>query len=201
MKKIFKLTESDLNRIVKRVIHEQFGSLESKLRDHGFSEPTQSKGKKVLAKKIQNKGDFFFEFVKNGVKINVLNPSFSVISKLKLEKMGKNKLGDWFTKGEKPEIEAERILEYITKFIESNMGSNKDVSNQVNSLDEDRFDFESMSDEELHDLHPHIKGHPRHFKDFSPTSEYLGWRGEVNKRNLYKHRGKFHDAFDKKKED
>ena len=68
-------------------------------------------------------------------------------------------------------------------------------------VDEDRFDFEKMSDEELHDLHPHIKRHPRHFKDFSPTSEYLGWRGEVDKRNLYKRYGKFHDAFDKKKED
>jgi hypothetical protein len=68
-------------------------------------------------------------------------------------------------------------------------------------MEEDRFDFEKMSDEELHDLHPHIKRHPRHFKDFSPTSEYLGWRGEVDKRNLYKRRGKFHDAFDKETED
>jgi len=58
-----------------------------------------------------------------------------------------------------------------------------------------------MSDDELHDLHPEIKRHPRHFKNFTPTSEYLGWRGEVDKRNLYKYRGKFHDAFDKKTED
>jgi hypothetical protein len=68
-------------------------------------------------------------------------------------------------------------------------------------MEEDRFDFVNMSDDELHDLHPEIKRHPRHFKDFSPTSEYLGWRGEVDKRNLYKRFGKFHNAFDKKKED
>ena len=68
-------------------------------------------------------------------------------------------------------------------------------------MEEDRFDFEKMSDDELHDLHPHIKRHPRHFKDFSPTSEYLGWRGEVDKRNIYKRYGKFHNAFDKKTED
>lgn len=68
-------------------------------------------------------------------------------------------------------------------------------------MEEDRFDFANMSDDELHDLHPEIKRHPRHFKDFSPTSEYLGWRGEVDKRNLYKRFGKFHNAFDKKKED
>ena len=64
-------------------------------------------------------------------------------------------------------------------------------------VEEDRLDFEKMSDEELHSLHPHIKKHPRHFKNFSPTSEYLGWKGEVDKRNIYKRRGKFHDAFDK----
>lgn len=68
-------------------------------------------------------------------------------------------------------------------------------------VEEDRLDFEKMSDDELHDLHPEIKRHPRHFKDFTPTSEYLGWRGEVDKRNLYKRRGKFHDAFDKETED
>jgi hypothetical protein len=68
-------------------------------------------------------------------------------------------------------------------------------------MEEDRFDFEKMSDDELHDLHPHIKRHPRHFKDFSPTSEYLGWRGEVDNRNIYKRYGKFHNAFDKEIED
>ena len=66
-------------------------------------------------------------------------------------------------------------------------------------MKEERFDFEKMSDDELHDLHPHIKKHPRHFKNFEPTSEFLGWRGEVNKRNIYKRHGKFHNAFDKEK--
>ena len=28
-------------------------------------------------------------------------------------------------------------------------------------VDEDRLDYESMSDEELHDFHPEIKKHPR----------------------------------------
>ena len=66
-------------------------------------------------------------------------------------------------------------------------------------MDEERLDFENMSDEELHSLHPHVKKHPKHFKDFTPTSEYLGWRGEVDKRNLYKRIGKYHNAFDEKK--
>jgi hypothetical protein len=64
-------------------------------------------------------------------------------------------------------------------------------------VEEDRLDFEKMSDEELHSLHPHIKKHPRHFKNFEPIGEYLRWKGEVSKRNIYKQRGKFHDAFDK----
>lgn len=66
-------------------------------------------------------------------------------------------------------------------------------------LEEERFDFEKMSDDELHDLHPHVKKHPRHFKDFTPTSEFLGWKGEVDKRNIYKRHGKFHNAFDEEK--
>ena len=45
-----------------------------------------------------------------------------------------------------------------------------------------------------------LKNIQRHFKDFSPTSEYLGWRGEVDKRNLYKRHGKFHNAFDNKED-
>jgi predicted GTPase len=66
-------------------------------------------------------------------------------------------------------------------------------------MEEDRLDFENMSDDELHSLHPHVKKHPKHFKNFEPTSEYLGWRGEVAKRNIYKRHGKFHNAFDKEK--
>jgi predicted GTPase len=69
-------------------------------------------------------------------------------------------------------------------------------------MEENRLDFGNMSDEELHNLHPHIKKHPKHFKNFTPTSEYLGWKGEVDKRGIYKRRGKFHNAFpDNKKED
>lgn len=200
MKKVIRLTETDLYRIVKRVISEQSSNLEAKLRDNGFTEARNTRGKKVLAKRIENVGDFFFEFVGPNVKINVLNPISSVIVKMNLEKIGKNKRGNWFTKGETPEIEAERILDFIMKsFATSN--STENMSNQKDNLDEERFDFENMSDEELHDLHPHIKRHPRHFKDFSPTSEYLGWRGEVDKRNIYKRHGKFHDAFDNEKED
>jgi len=66
-------------------------------------------------------------------------------------------------------------------------------------MDEERLDFENMSDEELHSLHPHVKKHPKHFKNFEPTSEFLGWKGEVSKRNMYKRYGKFHNAFDKEK--
>ena len=66
-------------------------------------------------------------------------------------------------------------------------------------MEEGRLDFENMSDEELHSLHPHVKKHPKHFKDFTPTSEFLGWKGEVDKRNLYKRIGKYHNAFDEKK--
>jgi predicted GTPase len=66
-------------------------------------------------------------------------------------------------------------------------------------MEEERLDFEKMSDEELHSLHPHVKKHSKHFKDFTPTSEFLGWKGEVDKRNLYKRIGKYHNAFDKKK--
>jgi predicted GTPase len=69
-------------------------------------------------------------------------------------------------------------------------------------MDEERLDFSSMSDEELHNLHPEIKKHKQHFKNHVPTSEYLGWRGEVDKRGIYKRSGKYHNAFtDKKKED
>jgi predicted GTPase len=68
-------------------------------------------------------------------------------------------------------------------------------------VDEDRLDYKSMSDEELHDFHPEIKKHPRHFKNFEPRGEFLRWRGEVAKRNIYKKGEKFHNAFDKETED
>jgi hypothetical protein len=67
-------------------------------------------------------------------------------------------------------------------------------------VEEDRLDFEKMSDDELHDFHPEIKKHPEHFKNFEPKGKFLKWRGEVAKRNIYKRGGKFHDAFDKETE-
>ena len=67
-------------------------------------------------------------------------------------------------------------------------------------VEEERLDFEKMSDDELHDFHPEIKKHPEHFKNFEPKGKFLKWRGEVAKRNIYKRGGKFHDAFDKETE-
>ena len=61
-----------------------------------------------------------------------------------------------------------------------------------------RHNYEDMSDD---GFHPEVATHKDHFKDYKPTSEYLGWKGEVSKRNMYKRNGKFHNAFDKKKED
>lgn len=203
MKKVIKLTESDLMRIVKRVISEQ-STLESKLRDKGFIDAQNTGGKKVLVKKTDGLGNFFFEFKNGGCVINVLNPSLDTISTFKLKRKGKNKIGEWYTKGFQSDIECERLAEFIVKSIENKPEVTKPENRIVTTpftIDEERLDFGDMSDEELHDLHPDIKKHPRHFKDFTPTSEYLGWRGEVDKRNLYKRHGKFHNAFDKKIED
>ena len=187
MKKVIKLTERDLMNIVKRVINEQSLSLEAKLIEKGFK-----KNKNMLSKKITGVGDFYFNLKDNGAEITILNPSYKVISKFNSKSSNKIKLGF------KPDIEAERLLDYIIK----SFGASGITSSSPQApMDEDRLDFGSMSDDELHDLHPEIKRHPRHFKNFTPTSEYLGWRGEVDKRNLYKYRGKFHDAFDKKTED
>jgi hypothetical protein len=202
MKKVIKLKESDLMNIIKRVIKEQSSTLESKLRDNGYVDAKNTGGKKVLVKKITDSGNFFFEFKENGCDLNVLNPSNKTITKLNLKKIGKNKIGEWYTKGFFPEVECERLMNLINNLTDSKPIYNP-TKNPVNSIptpmDEDRFDFEKMSDEELHDLHPHVKKHPRHFKDFSPTSEYLGWKGEAAKRNIYKRGGKFHNAFDKEK--
>jgi hypothetical protein len=123
MKKIIRLTENDLYRIVKKVIFEQSSTLESKLIDNGFNQLKKTRGKKVLAKRIESKGDFFFEYIGSDVKINVLNPVDSVISQLNLEKIGRNKRGNWYTKGEKSEIEAERILDFIIKTIDKKQTS------------------------------------------------------------------------------
>jgi hypothetical protein len=191
MKKVIKLTERDLMNIVKRVINEQSLSLEAKLIEKGFK-----KNKNMLSKKITGVGDFYFNLKNNGAEITILNPNNIVISKFnsKFNSKSSNKIKLGF----KPDIEAERLLDYIIKSF-GNSGITS--SSSPSPMDEDRLDFGSMSDDELHDLHPEIKRHPRHFKNFTPTSEYLGWRGEVDKRNLYKYRGKFHDAFDKKTED
>jgi hypothetical protein len=92
-------------------------------------------------------------------------------------------------------------MKKVVKLTESDLYRIIKLVIKEQEMEEDRLDFEKMSDEELHDLHPDIKRHSRHFKDFTPTSEYLGWRGEVDKRNIYKRSGKFHNAFDKKTED
>jgi hypothetical protein len=191
MKKVIKLTERDLMNIVKRVINEQSLSLEAKLIEKGFK-----KNKNMLSKKITGVGDFYFNLKNNGAEITILNPNNIVISKFnsKFNSKSSNKIKLGF----KPDIEAERLLDYIIK---SFGASGITSSSSPSPMDEDRLDFGGMSDDELHDFHPEIKRHERHFKDFTPTSEYLGWRGEVDKRNLYKYRGKFHDAFDKKTED
>jgi hypothetical protein len=181
MKKVIKLTERDLMNIVKRVINEQSLSLEAKLIEKGFK-----KNKNILVKKIDGAGEFQFNLKNDGAEISILNPSEKVIYKFKANTSNKIRLGF------KSNIEAERILDYIIK----SFGTTSPAP-----MDEERFDFEKMSDDELHDLHPEIKRHSRHFKDFTPTSEYLGWRGEVDKRNIYKRSGKFHNAFDKKTED
>jgi hypothetical protein len=189
MKKIVKLKESDLMNIIKRIIKEQSElGLESKLRSKGYVDAKNTGGKTVLVKKTQNSGSFFFEFKNDGAILNVLRPSNKIISQFNLKQICKKGNCEWYTRGPQPEIEAIRLIDVIESL------STPTTTLPVN---EDRFDFEKMSDEELHDLHPHIKKHPRHFKDFSPTSEYLGWKGEVAKRNIYKQRGKFHDAFDK----
>jgi hypothetical protein len=191
MKKIVKLKESDLMNIIKRIIKEQSElGLESKLRSKGYVDAKNTGGKTVLVKKTQNSGSFFFEFKNDGAILNVLRPSNKIISQFNLKQICKKGNCEWYTRGPQPEIEAIRLIDVIESL------STPTTTLPVN---EDRFDFEKMSDEELHDLHPHIKKHPRHFKDFSPTSEYLGWKGEVAKRNIYKQRGKFHNAFDKEK--
>jgi len=193
MKKVIKLTENDLHRIVKRVILEQEKTFEEKLIQNDFQNAKNTKGKKVLAKEIPGYGDLFVEFLNGKIKIFLKTTNKNKGLELGLNKLGSSSKGTvygsqfWFGSDEITEQDAENM---ISDFISSS-----------SEMKEDRFDFENMSDEELHDLHPHVKRHPRHFKDFSPTSEYLGWRGEVDKRNIYKRYGKFHDAFDKKKED
>jgi hypothetical protein len=189
MKKVIKLKESDLINIIKRVISEQSLSLEAKLIEKGFE-----KNKTILVKKIPGTGEFQFNLKNDGAEITIINPSEEVIYKFKANPSNKIRLGF------KSDIEAERILDYIIKSFGTSGKITRPLPSQ-SPIEEERFDFEKMSDEELHDLHPHIKRHSRHFKDFTPTSEYLGWRGEVDKRNLYKRHGKFHNAFDKETED
>jgi hypothetical protein len=189
MKKVIKLTERDLMNIVKRVINEQSLSLEAKLIEKGFE-----KNKNMLVKKISNVGDFYFNLKNNGAEITILNPSNRVISKFNSKFNPKS--SNTIKLGFKPDIEAERLLDYIIKSFGTSGITSSSLPPQA-PMDEDRLDFGGMSDDELHDLHPEVKGHKAHFKTFEPTSEYLGWRGEVDKRNLYKYRGKFHNAFDK----
>jgi hypothetical protein len=197
MKKIIKLTENDLINIVKRVINEQSLSLEAKLLSKGFE-----KNKNTLVKKTKN-GDFYFNLKNNGAEITILNPSEKVIlkfnAKFNTNESNKIKLGF------KSEPDAERLIELITNSF-GNSGTTQPVppkSTQFPMEEEKRakrFDFEGMSNDELHDFHPEIKNHPNHFKNFEPRGEFLRWKGEVDKRNIYKRGGKFHDAFDKKTE-
>jgi hypothetical protein len=200
MGKVVKLTERDLYNIVRRVIKEQSDTgLVSKLREKGFEDAKNTSGKTVLVKRIPGAGDFFFEIKDGEATINVLNPSNATIAKFNIKLMGKNKIGQWYTKGTHPEVEAERLSDFIIKSFGTSEPSKTPTTDSPTPMEEDRFDFGKMSDDELHDLHPHIKKHPKHFKDFSPTSEFLGWKGEVDKRNIYKRHGKFHNAFDKEK--
>jgi hypothetical protein len=193
MKKVIKLKESDLMNIIKRVIKEQSETgLESKLRGYGYNDASNTGGKTVLVKKTQGSGNFFFEFKNDGAILNVLKPNNSVIQQFKLKQICKQGNCEWYTKGFQSNVECERLADVIESFVKSISSS---------PVNEDRLDFENMSDDELHSLHPEVKKHPKHFKDYRPTSEYLGWKGEVSKRNMYKRNGKFHNAFDKKKED
>jgi hypothetical protein len=200
MRKVIKLKESDLMNIVKRVIKEQSSNLESKLRTNGYTDAKNRNGKTVLSKKIEGYGNFFFELNGGSCILNVLNPTSKVISNFNLKRIGKNKIGEWYTVGSKPDVECERLMDTINS-MSTNVRANKPITFNKDAspfpMDEQRMNFDDMSDEELHSLHPEIKKHPRHFKDFKPTSEYLGWRGEVSNRNMYKHGGKFHNAFDK----
>jgi hypothetical protein len=200
MKKVIKLTERDLMNIVKRVINEQSLSFEARLIEKGFE-----KNKNMLVKKIPGVGDFYFNLKNNGAEITILNPNYQVIRKFNpkfnLNSSNKIKLGF------KSDVEAERISDVIIKSFGTSGTTPISTPPQAPTtkspfpMDEDRLDYESMSDDELHDFHPEIKRHPRHFKNFEPTSEYLGWRGEVAKRNIYKRGEKFHNAFDKETED
>ena len=198
MKKVIKLTERDLMNIVKRVINEQSLSLEARLIEKGFE-----KNKNTLVKKTKN-GDFYFNLKNNGADIVILNPSEKVIRKfnLKFNSNTSNKVKLGF----KSSVEVERLSDYIVKMFGDSGVTPSPLPPQAptsspSPMDEDRLDYESMSDEELHDFHPEIKRHPRHFKNFTPKGEFLGWRGEVAKRNIYKQGGKFHNAFDKEIED
>jgi hypothetical protein len=203
MKKVIKLTERDLMNIVKRVIKEQSLSLEARLIEKGFENFKNN----IFVKKIPKTGDFYFNLKRNGAEITILNPSEKVIlkfnAKFNTNESNKIKLGF------KSEPDAERLLELIINSF-GNSGTTQPVSPKSTQLpttslpfpmEEDRLDFEKMSDDELHDFHPEIKRHPRHFKNFEPRGEFLKWRGEVAKRNIYKRGGKFHDSFDKKTKD
>ena len=201
MKKVIKLTESDLYNIVKRVIKEQSLSFEARLIAKGFEKIKNN----VLVKKIPKTGDFYFNLKNNGAEITILNPSEKVIRKFnaKFNTNESNKIKLGF----KSEPDAKRLLELIINSF-GNSGTTQPVPPKSTQLpttsspfpmDEERLDFMNMSDDELHDFHPEIKKHPRHFKNYEPRGEFLGWKGEVDKRNIYKRGGKFHNAFDKEK--
>ena len=125
MKKTVRLTESDLMSIIKQFINEQSNSnLETKLRSRGYTDANNTGGRKVLVKKIQGAGNFFFEFKKNGAVLNVLKPSNKIIVQFKLKQSCTKGNCNWYTKGFQSEIESERLSEMIDVLTTPNLPTN-----------------------------------------------------------------------------
>ena len=125
MKKTVRLTESDLISIIKRLINEQPNSnLETKLRSRGYTDANNTGGRKVLVKKIQGAGNFFFEFKKDGAVLKVLKPSNKIIVQFKLKQSCIKGDCNWYTKGFQNEIESERLSEMIDVLTSPNLPTN-----------------------------------------------------------------------------
>jgi hypothetical protein len=125
MTKIIRLKESDLMSIIKRLINEQSNSnLETKLRSRGYTDANNTGGRKVLVKKIQGAGNFFFEFKKDGAVLKVLKPSNKIIVQFKLKQSCIKGDCNWYTKGFQSEIESERLSEMIDTLTSPNLPIN-----------------------------------------------------------------------------